>query len=153
MQKEILLEMVNQNLKTCSYALERVTDENKDLRLNENAASIGFILRHIGETINMFGLFFGIQTEIQNTTMGQNDTGKVYDIKTSKTLIETGFGMLKKLVEETPDSNWLDQINTPFFGTVSKARLFSHILYHNSHHCGQISMTLEKGSTGKLNRT
>jgi uncharacterized damage-inducible protein DinB len=53
--------------------------------------------------------------------------------------------MLKKLIEETPDSDWLDQIDTPFFGTVSKARLFSHILYHNSHHCGQISMTLEKG--------
>ncbi|MBK8347879.1 MAG: DinB family protein [Saprospiraceae bacterium] len=150
MQKKILLEMVNQNLKTCSYALDRVTGENKDLRLNEQAASIGFILRHIGETINMFGLFFGIQTEIQNTTIGQIDTGKDYDIRTSRVLIDTGFGMLKKLVEETPDSNWLDQIDTPFFGTVSKARLFSHILYHNSHHCGQISMTLEKGSIGKL---
>lgn len=33
MQKEILLEMVNQNLKTCSYALDRVTEENKDFRL------------------------------------------------------------------------------------------------------------------------
>jgi uncharacterized damage-inducible protein DinB len=153
MQKEILLEMVNQNLKTCSYALDRVTGENKDLRLNEQAASIGFILRHIGETINMFGLFFGIQTEIQNTTIGQIDTGKDYDIKTSRVLIDTGFGMLKKLVEETPDTNWLDQIDTPFFGTVSKARLFSHILYHNSHHCGQISMTLEKGRIGKLIET
>ena len=145
MQKEILFEMVHQNLITCSYALSKVTEDNKDLRLNEKAASIGFILRHIGETINMFGLFFGIHTEVQNTTMGQIDTGKDYDLETSRTLIETGFGMLKKLVEETPDSNWLDQIDTPFFGTVSKARLFSHILYHNSHHCGQISMTLEKG--------
>jgi uncharacterized damage-inducible protein DinB len=150
MQKEILLEMVNQNLKTCSYALDRITEENINLRLNEQAASIGFILRHIGETINMFGLFFGIQTEIQNTTMGQFDKGKNYDIKTSMILIDTGFGMLKSLVEKTPDSNWLDEIDTPFFGTVSKARLFSHILYHNSHHCGQISMTLEKGRLGKL---
>lgn len=152
MQKEILFEIVNQNMKTCSYALDKVTVVNKDLRLNEKAASIGFIHRHIGETINIFGLFFGIQTEVQNTTIGQMDTGKDYDIETSRTLIETGFGMLKKLVEETPDSNWLDSIETPFFGTVSKARLFSHILYHNSHHCGQISMTLEKGSIWKLNR-
>ena len=150
MQKEILLEMVNQNLITCSYALNRVTDENKDWRLNEKTASIGFIFQHIGETINMFGYFFGIQTEVQNTTIGQIDTGKDYDIETSRTLIETGFEMLKKLVEETPQSNWLDQIDTPFFGTVSKARLFSHILYHNSHHCGQISMALEKG--GKQGR-
>lgn len=54
--------------------------------------------------------------------------------------------MLNKLVEETPDSDWLDPIDTPFFGTVSKARLFSHVLYHNSHHCGQIAMTLNKGA-------
>ena len=145
MQKEILLEMVNQNLKTCSYALDRVTDENKDWRLNQKTASIGFIFRHIGETINMFGLFFGIHTNVQNTTIGQIDTGKDYDIETSRALIESGFEMLKKLVEETPDSDWLDPIDTPFFGTVSKARLFSHILFHNSHHCGQISITLEKG--------
>ena len=77
--------------------------------------------------------------------MGQTDTGKEYDLKTSRTLIETGYGMLKKLIEETPDSDWLAQIDTPFFGKISKARLFSHILYHNSHHGGQISMSLEKG--------
>lgn len=146
MQKEILLEMVNQNLMTCSYTLDRATDENKDWRLNKKTASIGFIFHHIGETINMFGHFFNIHTEVENTTMGQIDTGKDYDIETSRTLIKKGFGMLKKLVEETPGSDWLDQIDTPFFGTVSKARLFSHILYHNSHHCGQISLTLEKGA-------
>ncbi len=145
MHKEILHDMVNQNWTTCSYAFDRITDKNKDLRLDEKAASIGFIYRHIGETINLFGLFFGIQTHVQITTMGQTDTGKEYDLKTSRTLIGTGYGMLKKLVEETPDSDWLAQIDTPFFGKVSKARLFSHILYRNSHHGGQISMTLEKG--------
>ncbi|MBC6993689.1 DinB family protein [Neolewinella lacunae] len=145
MQKEILLEMVNQNLLTCSYAWNRVTEENKDWRLNEGTASMGFILRHIGETINLFGYFFGVPTEVQNTTIGQIDTGKNYDTATSRALIDTGFAMLKNLVETTPDAGWLDPIDTPFFGTVSKARLFSHILYHNSHHCGQLSLTLEKG--------
>ena len=145
MQKEILLEMVNQNLMTCSYALNRVTDENKDWRLNEKTASIGFIFRHIGETINLFGHFFGMPIEVQNTTIGQIDTGKDYDITASRTLIETGFEMLRTLIEETPNPEWLNLIDTPFFGPVSKARLFSHILYHNSHHCGQISMILEKG--------
>ena len=76
MQKKILFEMVNQNLMTCSYALDRVTDENTDCRLNEKTAPIGFSYRHIGETINMFGYFFGIQTEVQNTTIGQNRYGK-----------------------------------------------------------------------------
>ncbi len=145
MQKEILIEIVYQNQNTCSYALDRITEHNKNFRLNEKAASIGFIYRHMGETIHLFGTFFGIQTGVQNTTMGQIDSGQEYDLKTSRSMVETGFEMLKKLVEETPDSAWLDQVDTPFFGTVSKARLFSHILYHNSHHCGQISLTLAKG--------
>jgi uncharacterized damage-inducible protein DinB len=145
MQKEILMEMITQNRTTCSFSWDRITDENKNLRLNKNTASIGFIYRHIGETIHLFGQFFGIPTKVQNTTMGQTDTGKEYELETSRTLIETGFKMLNKLVEETPDSDWLDPIDTPFFGTVSKARLFSHVLYHNSHHCGQIAMTLNKG--------
>ena len=145
MQKEVLLEMLDQNQKTCSYAWDRITDENKDLRLNEKTASIGFIYRHIGETINLFGQFFGIPTKVQNTTMGRTDTGMEYDLETSRTLIDMGFEMLKKLVEESLDTDWLDPIDTPFFGTVSKAKLFSHVLYHNSHHCGQIAMTLNKG--------
>lgn len=145
MQKEILLDFVKQNRTSCSYALDRITAHNKTFRLNEKTPSIGFIYRHIAETINMFGVFFGIPTEVQNTTMGQTDTGNDYDLESSRALIEKGYGMLQKLIEDTPDSGWLEQIETPFFGTVSKVRLFSHILYHNSHHCGQISITLERG--------
>jgi uncharacterized damage-inducible protein DinB len=45
----------------------------------------------------------------------------------------------------TPDEEWLGLIDTPFFGKVTRLRLFSHVLFHNSHHCGQISLTLSKG--------
>ncbi len=145
MQKEILLDIVHQNQHTNSYSLNRVTDENRTLRLNEHCSSIGFIYRHIGETMNMFGMFFGIQTEVQNTTMGQTDTGKEYDVETSRELISRGYQMLEKLVKEAPESFWTEDVETPFFGTVSNARLFGHILFHNSHHCGQISLTLERG--------
>jgi uncharacterized damage-inducible protein DinB len=145
MRKEILREMLTQNKLTCSYAFERITDENSGYRVNEQAASIGFIYRHIGETMHLFGQFFGIPTDTQNTTMGQQDAGRHFELSTSRILVEKGYDMLKKLVEDTAETVWLDPIETPFFGTVSRARLFSHVLFHNSHHAGQISLTLSRG--------
>lgn len=145
MQKELLAEMLVQNQLTNSFAFEKITNENLHKRLNEQVASVGFIYRHIGETMNLFGYFFGIPSVVPNTTMGQQDTGQDFDLETSSMYIEKGYKMLKKLVEETTDEDWLTKIETPFFGKVSKVRLFSHVLFHNSHHAGQISLTLSKG--------
>lgn len=145
MQKELLAEMLVQNQLTNSFAFEKIADENLHKRLNEQAASVGFIYRHIGETMNLFGYFFGIPSEVPNTTMGQQDTDQDFDLEISHSYVAKGYEMLKKLVEETTDEDWLTEINTPFFGKVSKVRLFSHVLFHNSHHAGQISLTLSKG--------
>ena len=146
MQKDVLLEVVKQNQFTSHFSFDRVTEENANLRLNDKTASIGFIYRHIGETINLFGQFFGIPTDVKNTTIGQIDTGEHYDVSYSRELIERGYQMLRDLVETSTEEDWLKPVDTPFFGTVSKARLFAHVLFHNSHHAGQISMTLSKGS-------
>jgi len=145
MQKQLLLEMLVQNQLTNSFAFEKITNEDLPKRLNERAASIGFIYRHVGETMNLFGYFFGIPSEVQNTTMGQQDVGQDFDLETSHAYVTKGYEMLKKLVEDTTDADWLTEIDTPFFGKVSKIRLFSHVLFHNSHHAGQISLTLSRG--------
>ena len=147
MQKEFLQEMIVQNRTTCSFSLNRITNGNKSYRLNANAASVSFIYRHIGELMNIFGQFFGIPTDIQNTTMGEMDTGPGDDIETTKLYVEKGYKMLENLVNTSKDVEWLTTIDTPFFGTVSRMRLFSHVLFHNSNHCGQISLTLAKGQT------
>ena len=146
MQNEILLEMVKQNEFTSHFSFDRVTEENACLRLNDKTASIGFIFRHIGETINLFGQFLGIPTDVKNTTIGKTDKGERYDINYSRELIERGYQMLKGLVENSTDEDWLKPVETPFFSTVSRVRLLAHILFHNSHHAGQISMTLARGS-------
>jgi hypothetical protein len=95
--------------------------------------------------MNLFGLFFGLPTDVQNTTMGQADNGRGRDIDTSRLLIEQGFTRLQNYVRTTIGTTWCDSVETPFFGTVSRARLFAHILFHNSHHAGQIALTLAKG--------
>ncbi|MBN7811694.1 DinB family protein [Algoriphagus sp. H41] len=144
--QDLLLSMLEQNKLTCSFALDRVSSENSAWRLNPSAASIGFIYRHIGETMNLFGYFFGIPPAVPNTTMGKEDKGQRFDLEESHRYISIGFEMLENLVRTTPASDWSQKVDTPFFGTVSKIRLFSHILFHNAHHAGQIALTLSRGS-------
>src|SRR5579859_4610167 len=146
MQKDALLEIVKQNQFTSHFSFDKVTEENAHLRLNDKTASIGFIYRHIGETMNLFGQFFGISTDVVNTTIGQTDNGQGLDVEYSRLLISRGFGTLQGLVENSADEDWLKLVDTPFFGRVTRARLFAHVLFHNAHHAGQISMTLAKGS-------
>lgn len=145
MQKEILLNILVQNQATNSFAISKLTNANADFRLNEQTASAGFICRHIGETINLFGTSFGLLTDVENTTMGVTENGQGQNIEESKKPVEKGYEMLQKLIENTPDSDWLEPIETPFFGTIPRVRLFSHILFHSSHHAGQISLILAKG--------
>ena len=146
MQKEILLQILEQNRFTSHFSLDRVSEENAALRLNDKTASIGFIYRHVGETINLFGQFLGIPTDVVNSTIGKTDNGQGADVKSSRQLIAKGYEMLRTLVENSSDEDWSKPVDTPFFGTVPRIRLFAHVLFHNSHHAGQISMTLAKGT-------
>jgi uncharacterized damage-inducible protein DinB len=146
MEKEIFKDLLAQNRLSCRYAFDKVSPENLSMKLNENTASVGFIYRHVGETMLMFGYFFGKPSEVQNTTMGKQDEGQGKDFEESSKLIEQGFKLLEEVIESTPSSGWSEIVETPFFGTVSKARLFSHILYHNSYHAGQIALTIKRAS-------
>ena len=145
MGQEIFKDLLAQNILSCSFSLDMVNNENVSKKLNEKTSSVGFIYRHIGETMLLFGYFFGKPSEIQNTTMGKQDEGQGKDFEESKILIEKGFKMLEEIIESTPNSEWSEIVETPFFGSVSKAKLFSHILYHNSYHSGQIGLTLKRG--------
>lgn len=146
MHKDVLLEIVKQNQFTSHFSFDRVKEETAGLRLNENTASISFIYRHVGETLNLFCQLLGVPTDVQNTTIGQTDQGQHHDIGYSRELIERGYRTLQDLVEKSTEEDWLEPVETPFFGTVSRARLFAHALFHTSNHAGQISLTLARGS-------
>ena len=143
--KEIFKVLLAQNILSCSFSLNIIDKENISIKLNEQTSSVGFIYRHIGETMLLFGYFFGMPSEIQNTTMGQQDEGQGKDFEESKELIKKGYKLLEEIIENTSNAGWSELIDTPFFGAVSKAKLFAHILYHNSYHSGQIGLALKRG--------
>ncbi|AFK03875.1 hypothetical protein Emtol_2739 [Emticicia oligotrophica DSM 17448] len=145
MMKNLMLDMLLQSQISNGVTLKKVSNENAQMKLNSASNSVGFIYRHIAETLNMFTFFFGLQPEVANTTMGQLDNGQGSNTDESSMLINKGFEKLNKLIEEKPEQFWLEEIETPFFGKVSRFRIFSHILYHNSHHSGQIAAILSKG--------
>ncbi len=145
MQKQILLQMAKQSRTDCFQTLNKIDEENAHYRLTEQTASVGFIYRHIGEATNLIAQFFGYQTDVEGTTMGQSDTGKEYDLETSRMLVEEGYATLEKLVNETSGDEWLEKTDTSWFGKISRINLFAITLNHNSHHCGQIASALVKG--------
>lgn len=145
MHKEVLLQMVEQSRMDCFKTLKDINAENADFRLTEQTASVGFIYRHIGEATNLMAQFFGYKTDVEGTTMGQTDTGKDYDLDTSRMLVEEGYTTLEKLVNETSDNEWLEKVDTSWFGKLSRINLFAITLFHNSHHCGQIASAIVKG--------
>lgn len=145
MQKDILLQMLEQNQNDCSKFVNNINTENANFRLTKQTATAGFIYRHLGETANLIAQFYGYKTAAEGTTIGQTDTGKPYGLETSRLLFDESYNAFKKIINETSDQDWLEQIETSWFGKISRIKLFSIALYHNSHHCGQISSALLKG--------
>mgnify|MGYP003669882028 CR=1 FL=1 len=145
MQNEILSQLLEQNRKDCSHFCKNINTENSAYRLTEQTASVGFIYRHIGETTNLIGQFFGCETDVEGTTMGKNDTGTEFDLETSRMYFEKGYNTLEKLVANTSDQEWLEEIDTTWFGNMKRIKLLSVLLNHNAHHCGQISSAIVKG--------
>lgn len=138
--------LIDQNKLTCNYTFRKITPENGSWKLNPQAASIGFILRHIGEIQLLLGTFLGEATDVANTTMGFADTGQGADLEVSRRLVEAGYDMLYGLAAGHDAGWWLEQIETPFFGEIERLRMLGHILNHNAHHTGQIALTLARGS-------
>lgn len=147
MISKLFTDLLIQNQVSCQFAFSELTSENIQYRLTDQTASAGFIYRHIGEAMILFGYFFGFLPEVPNTTMGATDTGQGDRLEESRELVEKGYALLKSIIDNSSDSDWQNEIETPFFGTVTKARLFAHVLYHTAYHAGQISLTLKKGST------
>jgi uncharacterized damage-inducible protein DinB len=144
--KAVLTEILAQCRSNCYRVYDKLTPENALLKLNDSTASIGFIFRHTGETMHMLCTFLGYETQVKNSTMSFVDEGQGVNIDESRMLVDSGFRLLESIIESSSEDSWLENVDTPFFGTVSRVRVFSHIMFHNSYHLGQIGLSLRKGA-------
>ncbi len=145
MQKELMRQQLEQSKMGCLKILNDVSTENAAFRLCEKTASVGFIYRHIGESTHLLAQFFGYPTSSKGETMGQLDNGKFYDLEESREIFEQGYTTLGKLIEETDENVWMEEIETNWFGKISRIKLYSLTLFHNAHHSGQIASAMVKG--------
>jgi hypothetical protein len=145
MYKTILLQQLEQSKKDCSRLLGKITPENAGFRLTEKTASVGFIYRHIGEALVLLAQSFGHKTNVPGTTMGKPDAGTEYDLNESKQILEEGYAALEKHVNQASEKEWLEEIDNAWFGRISRIKLYSITVFHNSYHCGQIASALVKG--------
>jgi uncharacterized damage-inducible protein DinB len=100
--------------------------------------------------MNLLMKFLDIPTDIKNTTMGFKDEGQGLAYTESLEMVEYGYEKLRKYVAETPEGSWTEVVETPFFGKLSKMRLFTHVLMHNSYHVGQVALTIAKGAPASI---
>ncbi len=136
--------LIDQNKFTCYFSFDKIKPENSSWRLTPKAASVGFIYRHIAEIQVLLGTFLGASTDVSNTTMGFSDTGQGADLEASRRLVDAGYEMLYSMADKHDSDWWLKTVETPFFGKIERLRMLGHILNHNAHHTGQISLTLAR---------
>ena len=115
MEQVLFSDLLIQNQTRCQIAFNEITDQNKGYRVNEQAASVGFIYRHVGETMTMFGYFFGVPPAVQNTTMGTMDEGQGENLDECRKLVDAGYALLQRIVDNRPGAAWPDPVETPFW--------------------------------------
>lgn len=138
-----LLQLIAQNQLTCYYVFQKIDPGNQGNRLNPSTAGVGFYYRHVGEIMHLLCTFLGVETAVENTTMGFSDTGQGSDIAASRALVDSGYALLNRLAESHDGSWWEGEVETPFFGVVQRVKLLGHILNHNAYHAGQIRLALK----------
>ena len=145
MEKEILLEMLEVSRFKCEAAFREMNSENADFRLVARTATAGFLYRHIAETTLTLGQDLGFETDATDTTSGKDDTGQRYSLEESRRLLDQAYDKLEELVKNNSGQFWMETVDTLFFGTVTRMKLLSIVLFHNAHHCGQAASALIKG--------
>jgi hypothetical protein len=145
MLQQIMLQQLEESKNECLHHIQKINSNNQQLRLTSTTASVGFIYRHIAETTVLIAQFFGYPTQVQGSTMGQQDTGIEYDLAESEQIFHEGYNSLEMLLNETSEKDWLQEIETSWFGKISRIKLYSILLFHNAHHCGQMASALANG--------
>jgi uncharacterized damage-inducible protein DinB len=140
-----LLKMFRMARTRLTNQLPKIKEEDLLKKLHPESASIGFLLRHIGEVEQLFAKnVFGLDIRVTANTLGNvKDSGRFNKLQELLDNISNAAEVLEKAINSQTDADWHTDITTAEFGTVSKAEALSRIISHTAYHSGQIAIILK----------
>lgn len=141
-----LVKMFKMGRTRLTNQLSHITENDLTKKLHPDSNSIGFLLQHIAEVELLFAKnVFGLDIKVSISTVGKtiHDTGKFTNISAVMTLLNVAVDALEKVILKHQDEDWLTNVTTAEFGTVTKAEALSRIISHTAYHAGQIGLILK----------
>lgn len=126
--------------------LDSIEESDLTKRLHPDAASIGWLLRHIAEVELLFAKnVFERELNVKAQTIGSiaKDRAQFNELKPLLDLIEKAGEELGLAISDIDD--WEEKVSTAEFGTVTKAEALGRITTHTAYHAGQIGLALKYG--------
>jgi len=126
--------------------LNRVTEENKAKRLNEEVASAGFLALHTAEAIHLICNMVFSQPYREEITIGFHDIDEGRDISLQRIqdVLASADEVMDNVFDTFTTEKWEEVIDSPF-GKISRLEGLGFLMYHTSYHIGQINLTIKKG--------
>jgi len=128
--------------------LDSIDEADLLKRVHPDAASAGWLLRHIAEVELLFAKnVFGKELNLKAQTIGPmgKDRGRFNELKPLLELIEEAGKHLGEAIENIDD--WQEEVTTAEFGTVTKSEALGRISTHTAYHAGQLALTVKYGKT------
>lgn len=116
------------------------------MRLHPDSNSLGWLLRHIAEVELLFAKdVFGKEIEVRAQTIGSiaSDHGQFNERDPLMELIKRAGNELQSTIEAVEE--WIAEVTTSEFGTVTKAEVLALIMTHTAYHAGQIGLARKYG--------
>jgi hypothetical protein len=149
MTNSLLSQLLEVNAVKINGLLSKLNAENSLNRINAQTATAGFYMRHIAEaqimlSFNFFETNKGLPYSKPLTLGVSSDEGQLFDVTETAQLMAQGTETLKEVIQHGNDEYWNTEIETKFFGKITRINGLGRILNHNAHHCGQIELCLKK---------
>lgn len=144
-----LLQMFKMGRTRLTNQLPNIKEADLIKKLHPNSNSIGFLMQHIAEVEQLFAKnVFGLDIRVTMSTVGKtiHDTDKFTDLNAELELLNQSSSVLEQAILKQSDADWIGNVTTAEFGTVTKAEALARIISHTAYHAGQIGLILKYAS-------
>lgn len=132
-----------------SNQLSQLNEADLKKKIATNSNSIGFLIRHIGDTELLFtkNVFGDTHVSVRaKTIIDQKDSGEWNNLNELLLYVENSYEVLKAIISQQSEVNWGETIVTKEFGSKTKAEALGRIISHTSYHAGQLALIKKYGS-------